>query len=195
MNEPEKDRILEMVSAGILRPDEAVGLLAALTDETKPTIVKKAEPEKKAEATSQKKANSKEPLMEVQMQRADGSSYTVQVPPNLVPLFWNIAKVAVKESARTAAQETWSGFKHIVKRKSREVGSSVKNKVTSITSGSKKVNIVEEPEDEGGIDKFEARRQLLQMVVNGRISASDAGRLIEQLDALDVYVKAQPGTR
>ncbi len=195
MNEPEKDRILEMVSAGILRPDEAVGLLAALTDETKPTIVKKAEPEKKAEATSQKKANSKEPLMEVQMQRADGSSYTVQVPPNLVPLFWNIAKVAVKESARTAAQETWSGFKHIVKRKSQEVGSSVKNKVTSITSGSKKVNIVEEPEDEGGIDKFEARRQLLQMVVNGRISASDAGRLIEQLDALDVYVKAQPGTR
>ena len=54
MNEPEKDRILMMVAEGILRPDEAVGLLAALTEETKPTIIKNAEPEKKIEANRKK---------------------------------------------------------------------------------------------------------------------------------------------
>ena len=122
------------------------------------------------------------------MQRADGSSYTIQVPPNLVPLFWNIAKVAIKESARTAAQETWSGFKHIVRKKTREVSKNVKNRVTSI--GSRPPAPVE-AEEEDGIDRIEARHQILQMVQNGRLTAVDAARLIEQLDALDLYVKAR----
>ena len=122
------------------------------------------------------------------MQRADGSSYTIQVPPNLVPLFWNIAKVAIKESARTAAQETWSVFKHIVRKKTREVSKNVKNRVTSI--GSRPPAPVE-AEEEDGIDRIEARHQILQMVQNGRLTAVDAARLIEQLDALDLYVKAR----
>jgi hypothetical protein len=190
MNEPEKERILALIAEGVIRPEEAVSLLAALSDEPKPVAPSSANPvEKKPPAT---KTESKEPLMEVQMQRADGSTYTIQVPPNLVPLFWNIAKVAIKESARTAAQETWSGFKHIVRKKTREVGTNVKNRVTSI--GSRPAVITAEIEEEEGVDKFEARRQILQMVQNGRISASDAGRLIEQLDALDLYVRARGGT-
>jgi len=189
MNEPEKERILNMVSEGILRPDEAAGLIAVLSDEPKAlVIVAPSDKKGKDPAHVSDKAASKEPLMEVQMQRADGSSYTIQVPPNLVPLFWNIAKVAIKESARTAAQETWSGFKHIVRKKTREVSKNVKNRVTSI--GSRPPAPVE-AEEEDGIDRIEARHQILQMVQNGRLTAVDAARLIEQLDALDLYVKAR----
>jgi hypothetical protein len=191
MNEPEKERILAMISEGILRPEEATSLLAALSDEPKQVVRQEPEAEKQVDAA---KPKPKEPLMEVQMQRADGSTYTIQVPPNLVPLFWNIAKVAIKESARTAAQETWSGFKHIVRRKTREVGTSVKNRVSSIGSRPALQSAAEASEDEG-IDRGEARRQILQMVQNGRITAADAGRLIESLDALDKHVKAHPGTR
>lgn len=184
MNEPEKERILQMLSEGILRPDEAAGLLAVLADEPEPA----PEPKKKSEEAADKpKPKPKEPLMEVQMQRPDGSSYTVQVPPNLVPLFWQIAKVAIKESARNAAQETWSGLKHIVRNKTNEVKTNVKNRVNSI--GSKPESVAMPVEEE---DQFEARRRILQMVQNGRINAVDAGRLIQQLDALQEYQKTHP---
>lgn len=186
MNEPEKERILALIAEGVIRPEEAAGLLAALSDEPKVDAERKATSQP---AKPLPKAQDKPPLMEVQMQRADGSTYTVQVPPNLVPLFWNIAKVAIKESARTAAQETWSGFKHIVRRKTREMGKSVRNRVAAIGSRPEP-----EPQEDEGIDRFEARRQVLQMVQNGRISAADAGRLIEQLDALDLYTRARSGT-
>ena len=178
-----------MVSEGLLRPDEAVGLLAALSDEPKAVIIA-APTDKKSKEQDQPttRAAGKEPLMEVQMQRADGSTYTIQVPPNLVPLFWNIAKVAVKESARNAAQETWSGFKHIVRKKTREVGANVKDRVSSI--GNRPVPPLLQTVEYDGIDRLEARRQILQMIQNGRLTAVDAARLIEQLDALDLYVKA-----
>ena len=191
MNEPEKERILAMVSEGLLRPDEAASLLAVLADEPRILVItedKKLKDKPKEQEQAAVKTAAKEPLMEVQMQRADGSTYTIQVPPNLVPLFWNIAKVAIKESARTAAQETWSGFKHIVRKKTRDVGASVKNRVTSIGSRPATPEIVIEEEE--GIDKIEARRQILQMIQNGRLTAIDAAGLIEQLDALDEYVKA-----
>jgi hypothetical protein len=190
MNEPEKEKILAMISEGLLRPDEAASLLAALSDEPKAVIIA-ATSDKKSKEQDQPttKAADKQPLMEVQMQRADGSSYTIQVPPNLVPLFWNIAKVAVKESARTAAQETWSGFKHIVKRKTREVGANVKDRVSSI--GNRPAAPALQAVEDDGIDRLEARRQILQMIQNGRLTAVDAARLIEQLDALDLYVKAR----
>src|ERR1700722_17287696 len=165
MNEPEKERILALIAEGVIRPDEAVSLLAALSEEPKPAAPSAAKPkdkDKDKEKAPAAKAETKEPLMEVQMQRADGSSYTIQVPPNLVPLFWNIAKVAIKESARTAAQETWSGFKHIVRKKTRDVGTSVKNRVTSI--GSKPAPAELEAIEAEGIDRQEARRQILQMI-------------------------------
>ncbi len=190
MNEPEKERILAMVSEGLIRPDEAAGLLAVLSDEPRSvTVVAASDKKSREQEKPTPKVADKQPLMEVQMQRADGSSYTIQVPPNLVPLFWNIAKVAVKESARTAAQETWSGFKHIVKKKTREVGANVKDRVSSI--GSRPAAAPLQALEDDGIDRQEARRQILQMIQNGRLTAVDAARLIEQLDALDLYVKAR----
>src|SRR5438045_2909305 len=129
MNETEKERILRMVSEGTLRPAEASHLLAALAEEPAPP-----DPKKKGEnGAAKEEEKPKQPLIEVQMQRPDGSNYTVQVPPNLFPMFWQIAKVAIKESARTAANETWSGFKTMVHNKTEEVKANVKAKV----SGSK----------------------------------------------------------
>src|SRR5437763_14960709 len=112
MNETERDRILRMVSEGTLRPNEAAHLLAALAEEPAPdTAAKPAE----------EKDKPKKPMTEVEVQRPDGTHYTVQVPPDLVPMFLRMAKVAIKESARTAAQETWSGLKTIVRNKTEEV--------------------------------------------------------------------------
>jgi hypothetical protein len=43
MNEPEKERILGMISEGIIRPEEAASLLAALSEEpSRPAIEKPA---------------------------------------------------------------------------------------------------------------------------------------------------------
>src|SRR4051812_40097065 len=90
MNETERDRILRMVAEGTLRPHEAAHLLAALADEPDTTDKK---PEKAGKKSS--------PLMEIQMERPDGSHYTVKVPPSLVPMLWEITKATVTESART----------------------------------------------------------------------------------------------
>ena len=62
MNEPEKERILALISEGVIRPDEAVSLLAALSEEPKPAAPAPAKADsKKAPAA---RAESKEPLME-----------------------------------------------------------------------------------------------------------------------------------
>ena len=179
MNETEKERILRMVTDGTLRPNEAAQLLAALSEEPKPSEGKKEA--KKEEAKPQEKAP--EQLMEVQMQRPDGSTYTIQVPPNLFPMFWKIAKVAIKESARVASQEAWDGFKNMVRNKADEV----KTNVTTRFTGEKAATVpAASPEQE---QQSEARRRILQMVQNGRINAQDASRLIQQLDALQEYQK------
>jgi hypothetical protein len=177
MNETEKDRILRMVAEGTLRPNEAAHLLAALADEPAGG--------EQNEANGKEKAKPKPPLMEVQMQRPDGTQYTIQVPPNLFPMVWQITKVAIKESARNATQEAWSGFKHIVRTKTAEVKTTVKSRV----SGSSKAGEPPSPEQE---QENEARRRILQMVQNGRITALDASKLIQQLDALAEYEKAHP---
>jgi hypothetical protein len=181
MNETEKDRILRMVSDGTLRPAEAAHLLAALSE---PPTEDESKPAEKKE-----KSKPKQPLMEVELQRADGTHYKVEVPPNLVPMFWQIAKVAIRESARTTARETWSGFKHIVRTKTKEVRTSVHNRVSG---GSKPEAAPASTPAE--MQQTEARRQILQMVQNGRISATDAGRLIQQLDALHAYERKQSAT-
>lgn len=181
MNEVEKTRILEMVANGTLKPAEGAQLLAALA-ELPPAVDTKAAGKKVVEKAEKAKPKPKQPMLEVDMQRPDGSHYKVEVPPNLFPMFVQIAKVAIKESSRTAAQETWSGFKHIVHTKTNEVKEGVKS---CLTPSNKTVYApeVEKPEAK----QFEARRQILQMVQNGRISADDASRLIQQLDALQTY--------
>jgi hypothetical protein len=176
MNETERDRILRMVAEGTLRPHEAAHLLAALADE----------PE-----TAEKKKDSsiKTPLMEVQMERPDGSHYTVKVPPALVPMLWEITKATVRESARAAARDTWDGLKSIVQKKTTQVTTSVRGRLNSVTGQTR-------PDDKlpaltaAEQSEAAARRQILDMVQNGQITAIDAGRLIQQLDAHAAYQKS-----
>lgn len=172
MNETEQDRILQMVSEGTLRPEEAARLLAALAAEQKPG----AEGER---APGPEIQRPRQPMLEVQMQRPDGTYYTVQVPPNLAPMLWKMAQVAIRESARTAAQEAWSGFKHIVSERTTAVKNGVRERVTGQSAA--RPALKQSPAVE---QEIEARRRLLQMVQNGRLTAVDAARLIDQMDAL-----------
>ena len=189
MSETEKERVLRMVAEGTLRPHEAAQLLAALAEE--PEEVKappagKSAANKNTAREKEKQEDTKQ-TVEVQVQRADGSTRTVNLPPGLVPMFWELAKNEIKESARTAAQETWSGLKTMVRNKTNEVKTNVTER---FTSGKTKPE-EPPPPDPAEVQQGEARRQILQMVQNGRISADDAGRLIQQLDAHLAYQKAQ----
>jgi hypothetical protein len=174
MNDNERDRILKMVGDGTLRPNEAAQLLAALAADEPNPAAKSEEPE----ADNAPKA----PPVEIQMRRPDGSYYTIQVPPNLFAIFWQVAKVHLKEQARTAARETWQGTKNLARSRADAVRESIKRRVSVL-----------DPEPEPVAPELaqqaEARRRILQMVQNGRLSAADASRLIEQLDAHTAYQK------
>ena len=186
MNEPEKERILQMLHDGLLRPEEAARLLAALSDAGPPSTaqIAKSPPARKA-----KEATPDEKLVEVQIKRGDGSYSSVHVPPGLVPTLWEMAKVAIADSARTAASETWSGFKNIVRRNTRAVTQGVK---TRITGGGKRSGEGAPPGPTPHHEaQLEHRRQILQMVQNGRITADAAGRLIQELDAVNAYEAAR----
>jgi len=193
-DQTQRDRILKMLADGTLRPDEAAKLLAALsptpdTGTGKQDTAKKAgandESKDKDKGKEKEKDKPKPQLMEVQMQRPDGSHYTVEVPPSLVPMIMKMAGVAIRESARTASKEAWDGFKTMVRNKTDEVKTTVKERVSrpAKTSGAAPSPTPEED------PQFEARRRILQMVQNGRISAADASRLIQELDALRDYQK------
>ena len=186
MIETEKERVLRMVADGTLRPQEAAQLLAALSDEP---IAPVAAPSAR-QTTSKSKPDDKE-TVEVQVQRLDGTMRTVRLPPGLVPMFWELAKTEIKESAKSAAQDTWAGLKTMVRNKTKEVKSNVQERFTTA-----KVKPNEPPPpDQTEVQQAEARRQILQMVQNGRISAEDASRLIHQLDAHTAFQKLheQPG--
>ncbi len=174
MNETERERIMGLVAEGVLRPSEAAQLLAALAEEA---------PKMPAPAEEAKSKPKQEP-MEVQMQRPDGSKHTVEVPPHLLPALVKIATVAIKEEARTAGREAWAGLKIMVRNKSDEV----RTTVTTRVKGTKP----EPPPgpSEAKLKEAEARARILQMVQNGRLTATDAGRLIQELDALKVYETA-----
>ena len=82
--------------------------------------------------------------------------------------------------------ETWQGFKNIVRNKSVEVREGVKTRIAAVGSPKQTAAPVVGPtpaEDR----RDEARRQILQMVQNGRLTAEDASGLIQQLDALHTY--------
>lgn len=188
----EQESILKMVSEGVLRPEEAAKLIAILNappapeppktatiTEAKPT----AEPPK-AEAKEEEKK--KAPTMEVQMQRPDGSYYTVTVPTGLVPAVLKIAGVSIKESVKQNSQEAWGGFKTMVKRKATEVKDNVKDKVTGkgtptespvVTTATATPPTTAPKKDHSG-----ERQIILRMVQNGRLSAEEASRLIEAME-------------
>jgi hypothetical protein len=171
MNETERDRILRMVAEGTLRPHEAAHLLAALAGEPAPDKKKK----------SGKSSNA---TMEVEMERADGSHYTVKVPPSLVPMLWELTKASVRESARAAAHDTWDGLKAVVRNKTRQVQSGVRDRFAGSKAQSKPEQPKISPAERGATA---ARRQILELVQTGTITADDAGRLIKQIDAHAAY--------
>lgn len=180
MNETERDRILRMVAEGTLRPHEAAHLLAALADEPGA-----AKDEPKPGPKSERRAQN---LMEVQMERPDGSNYTIKVPPSLVPMLWEITKATVRESARTAAQETWDGLKNIVRKQTKQVTNSVRERFSP--KGKAELPQVPVPAISAAEKaQADARKQVLEMVASGTIGAEDAGRLIQQLDAHLAYSK------
>jgi hypothetical protein len=187
----QRDRILKMLADGTLRPDEAAKLLAALSPTVEAATGKQdakkpaAHEESKEKEKGKEKDKPKPQLMEVQMQRPDGSHYTIEVPPSLMPMIMKMAGVAIRESARTASKEAWDGFKTMVRNKTDEVKTTVKDRVTR-PAGKAPEALVSAPEED---PQFEARRRILQMVQNGRISAADASRLIQELDALREFQK------
>lgn len=177
MNESEQQRILRMVADGTISAEDARKLLASLSPKSSSSESLPVEIVSNASSDSKPK----EKTVEVQMQRPDGSVYTVQLPPNLVSMFWEVAKVTIKESARNAAQETVAGLKVIAKNKSSELKAAIQQKMSG--------NGVDSPNSvptSSATARGEARRQVLQMVSNGRINVEDAGRLIEQIDVIEV---------
>jgi hypothetical protein len=182
MNEIEKDRILQLVAEGVIKPAEGASLLAALS-EASPS----PPPAPQAAGTRPAAAPTPKPtVMEVDMKRPDGSHHKIEVPANLFPMFWAIASESIKESTKVAAQETWQGFKNIVRNKTIEVKDGVKTRIASVGSP-KKVEVVVVGPSPAEERRDEARRQILQMVQNGRLTADDASGLIQQLDALHTY--------
>jgi hypothetical protein len=185
----QRDRILKMLADGTLRPDEAAKLLAAVSPNVeataaKPEAAKKSTGRDDNKEKEKTKEKTKPQLMEVQMQRPDGSHYTVEVPPSLVPMVMKMAGVAIRESARTASKEAWDGFKTMVRNKTDEVKTTLKERVARPAAKTPAAPAVKEEDPQ-----FEARRRIIQMVQNGRISAGDAGRLIQELDALRDFQK------
>lgn len=182
MNEIEKDRILQLVAQGIIKPAEGASLLAALSEPPPPApVAPKAAGAKPAAAPA-----SKPTVMEVDMKRPDGSHHKIEVPSNLFPMFWAIASESIKESTKVAAQETWQGFKNIVRNKTTEVKDGVKTRIAAVGSPKPTAAPVIGP-TAAEERRDAARRQILQMVQNGRLTAEDAGGLIQQLDALHTY--------
>ena len=184
MNEIEKDRILQLVAEGIIKPAEGASLLAALSEAAAPP---QAPAVQKAVGGRQTAAPAPKPtVIEVDMKRPDGSHHKIEVPSNLFPMFWAIASESIKESTKVAAQESWQGLKNIVRNKTTEVKDGVKSRIASVGTPKRVEEIVigPSPAEER---RDEARRQILQMVQNGRLNADDASGLIQQLDALHTY--------
>lgn len=171
----EKERILKMLDDGMISPQEAAKLLTALQEHNAAKAQAKTEVKTETPAAKQEK-----PKTQVQMQNVDGSQYTIEVPPGLVPAIAKVTGEYIKQSVKTAATDAWDGFKVMVKNKTTEVKTNVTNKVRG---GSKedKVKITATAEN---TTQQEARKRIIQMVQNGRIGADEAARLIQQLDAL-----------
>ena len=181
MNETEKQQIIDLVAAGKLDAEQAAGIIIALTPQDLPTASTPAVTPAILPATAEVPRAAqpvKEQMIEVQMQRADGSVYTIQVPNNLVQVFWTVAKTTIKQSVKTAAQESWDGFKHVVKRKAQETAQSVTDKVSPPPPPPAPVASLPPP---AKADHAAAKLIVLQMLQEGSISAQDAADLLAQL--------------
>ncbi len=174
----EKERILKMLDDGLISPAEAAKLLAALQEHNAAKNQVKVEV-----VTEPAKSDKPGPMTQIQMQRPDGTFYTIEVPQGLVPMIAKMTGVAIKESVRSAATDAWDGLKIMVKNKTTEVKTNVSNKVRGVGKEDKD-KAKTETASSADTTHQEARRRIIQMVQNGRIGADDAARLIQQLDAM-----------
>lgn len=190
MNDANRDSIMKMVADGTLRPEEAAKLLAKLTEEEEDAKAQ-ATAKTKVEANKEKteKAEKAKPAMEkITIPSADGSERTIEVPSSLMPMIGRMVGEAVKQHTKKVVKESVAGAKIMAQNKYDEVRDTLKTAI----KGGKKPKEDDKPEIAPVEDKrFEARRQILQMIQNGRITAGDAGRLIQELDALEAYEEKQ----
>lgn len=189
----EEETILKMVSEGVLKPEEAARLLSAMQQPAQPapppTPPKPEAPAKPAPAAAKaEEPKERAATMEVQMQRPDGTFYTVQVPTGLIPAVMKIAGVSIKESIKQNSAEAWDGFKQMVKRKTDEVAGNVKDRVTGNYRKPEEPTTTEETitttfqPTQSRPDRTAEQQLILKMVQNGRLTAEDASRLLSQMD-------------
>ncbi len=178
--ESEQDRILNLLTEGALKPDEAAKLLSALSHKYSPPAKTSQEQSVSAKPDGASEA-SRPKSQKVELQRPDGTTYTVEVPPGLMPAVAKVVGSYVKESAKTATMEAWGGLKAVVRRQTEQMKSSVKSRVggdrTQIEAEKPAPSLEE-------IQRVEERLRLLTLVHEGRISPEEANRLFSQLDML-----------
>ena len=190
MNQIEKERILQMIAEGMISSQEGAKLLAALSAPSNLPVERVAEQEN-AKNKSEEKRHAPVQEVEVQLQRADGTYYSVRVPPTLAPMIWEVTKATIREGVRAAVEDISGGMKAIIRRNTDEIRQTVKERM----AGKKKELAVQEalPALIENTDekKRAARQQLLILVQEGKVSPEAAGRLILQLDSHFEYAKKQ----
>ncbi len=188
MNDANRESIMKMVAEGTLRPEEAAKLLARLTDEEQAQAKTRAH-DKVVEEARISAEKAKPATEKISIPGPDGTERVVEVPSSLVPMIGKMVGEAVKQHAQKVAKETAIGARNMVLNKADEVRATIR---TAMKGGSKKPKIEDKPAEPTEEDKkIAARRQILQMVQNGRITATDAGRLVRELDALQAYETGQ----
>lgn len=188
MNDANRESIMKMVAEGTLRPEEAAKLLARLTDEEQAAAKTRAH-DKVVEEARISAEKAKPATEKILIPGPDGTERVVEVPSSLVPMIGRMVGEAVRQHAQKVAKETAIGARNMVLNKADEVRDTIR---TAMKGGNKKPKIEDKREEPTEEDKkIAARRQILQMVQNGRITATDAGRLVRELDALQAYETGQ----
>ena len=190
MNQIEKERILQMIAEGTLSSQEGAKLLAALSAPSNLPVESGVEQEDSREKSEEKRRPPVQDV-EVQLQRADGTYYSVRVPPTLAPMIWEVTKATIREGIRAAAEDISGGMKAIIRRNTDEIRQTVKDRM----AGKKKESPAQEAlpalVENSDEKKRAARQQLLILVQEGKVSPEAAGRLILQLDSHFEYAKKQ----
>ncbi len=175
--ETEQQTILQMVADGSIRADEATRLLSAISDSgVKPKGA--ASPMGAHTAAPAKQEPERKTSQTVDIVRPDGSHYAMEVPASLAPAVMKLVGVYMKESARTASQETWQGLKVMAANKADEIRAAVKGRVSGGNAHAQVASAADTLES----NRRAARRRVLDMIQNGRLNAESADRLIDQID-------------
>ncbi len=178
----ERQAILQMVADGSIRPDEAARLLSAISEVNEAQGGAASSTTSGHASTSDKAEPERKSAPVVDIVRPDGSHYAMQVPDSLAPAIVKIVGVYMKESARTASRETLQGFKALLANKTDELKAAVKGKM----GGSGIENSAASAAEAVEAKRRAARRRILDMIQNGRLTADWAERLLDEVDLMFV---------